>query len=131
MKKIFVSLMIALTVGDSSVSFADNKLTSVTQPEGGDSFQAKVFVRSESMKLDVFVEPAEHAHLMISLLDAKGRTLATKQVSDSENTSGVRFDVSDLKDGIYQVEITDGTDKQLEKVALATNFQPQRSLSLQ
>lgn len=131
MKKILVSLMIALTVGASSVSSASNKITSATKSEGGDSFQAKVFVRSESMKLDVFVEPAENATLMIRFLDSKGRTLATKRVSNSENVSGVRFDVSDLKDGTYQVEITKGTARQVVKVELETNFQPQRSLFLQ
>lgn len=131
MKKIFVSLMIVLTLGVSSVSFASNKLTSATKPESGDTFQAKVYVRSEIMKLDVFVEPAENANLIIRFLDSKGRTLATERVSNSKNASGVRFDVSDLKDGTYQVEITNGTAKQVEKVELETNFQPQRSLSLQ
>lgn len=65
--------------------------------EGVDPFLAKVYVQSESMKMDVFVEPAENGNLLIRFLDSKGRTLATKR--GSENANGVRFDVSDLKEG--------------------------------
>ena len=130
MKKILFSLAMILAIGISSESFANHTFTSTLKSEDGDPFRAQVLVRSESMKLDVFVEPAENEHVKISLLDAEGRTLATKRVHDSENVGGIRFDVSNLKDGIYQVEITDGTTRQVESVALAT-FQPQRSLSFQ
>lgn len=130
MKKILFSLAIVLAIGISSESFANHTFTSATQLKDSDPIRAQVRVRSESMKLDVFVEPAENDQVKISLLDAEGRTLATKRVRNSDSVGGIRFDVSDLKDGIYQVEITDGTTRQVEDVVLAT-FQPQRSLSLQ
>lgn len=121
MKKVIASLTLALAIGMFSESFAGNK------PASGDSFATKVFVRDGSTKLDIFVESTENDPLMITFQDAEGRILAKEQVRNSK--SGVRFDISDLKDGTYQVEITDGDTKQVESFELKSSFQ--RSLTLQ
>ena len=117
------SLTLVIAVGMFSESFAANEPTA----KSSDSFHAKVFVRSENTKLDVFVEPNENDLLFVSLLNGEGRTLVKGRVSD--NRKGIRFDISGLEDGSYQVVITNGDTKQVEKFKLKSSFQ--RSLTLQ
>ncbi|CAN5543264.1 hypothetical protein BH23BAC1_BH23BAC1_45770 [soil metagenome] len=129
MKKVFVSLMMILALGVSSESFASSNVT--TNPESEDSLQAQVYIRSDSMKIDVFVEPTENANLIIRIIDSKGRTIARESVKNNDEQYGVRFDVSGLKDGNYQVEIRNGSSILVENVELQTIIQTQRHLSLQ
>jgi len=127
MKKIIASLTLALAVGMFSQSFASSGPVSNTTPEDDNIFQTKIFIRSGNTMLDVFVEPTEDASLFIKFRDAEGRVLAKEQINGSKN--GVRFDISDLEDGDYRVEISDGDTKQVESFKLTSSFQ--RSLTLQ
>jgi hypothetical protein len=127
MKKIIASLTLALAVGMFSQSFASGDPALSTSLEDDNTFQTKVFVRSEGTALDVFVEPTKNTPLIISFRDADGRVLAKEQVSDSKK--GVRFDISDLENGSYHVEVTDGDTKQIESLELRSSFQ--RSVTLQ
>lgn len=123
MKKTLFPLIVTLLVSVSSVSFANNPATSVEDP----TFQSRIILRPESMKLDVYAETVEKGHLKISLLDEEGRLISTQRVN--KTIKGIRFDIAKLQDGIYQIKITDGATKQVENVELKTSLQ--RSLSLQ
>lgn len=123
MKKTLFPLIVILLVSVSSVSFANNPATSVEDP----TFQSRIILRPESMKLDVYAETVEKGHLKISLLDEEGRLISTQRVN--KTIKGIRFDIAKLQDGIYQIKITDGATKQVENVELKTSLQ--RSLSLQ
>ncbi|MEM9833844.1 MAG: T9SS type A sorting domain-containing protein [Bacteroidota bacterium] len=124
MKKIIFAQFLALFIGMSSLSFGSHTFkTSAEDP----TFQVKIFLRPQTMKIDVFVEGAEGNNLKVSFLDAKGRLMETKRMNNT--IKGVRIDISNLKDGVYQVKITDGVTEQIEKVELETSFQ--RNLSLQ
>ena len=124
MKKIMFSLILTLFVGLTTVSFAS---TPILADEETPTFQSRIFLRPQSMKLDVFVEAVEKDDLKISLLDNEGRLIATQRVD--ETIKGVRFDIAELQDGVYRIKITDGASKQVENVELKSSWQ--RSLSLQ
>ncbi|MEM9673159.1 MAG: hypothetical protein ACFB15_08365 [Cyclobacteriaceae bacterium] len=123
MKKVIASLTLALAVGILSPSFAATEPTAVSD----DSFQIKFFVRSQNTSLDVFVERTDGTLLLVKFRDASGRVLAKGKIADDQG--GVRFDMSNLKDGIYQVEVTDGDTKQIESFELKSTTR--RSLTLQ
>ena len=117
MKKVFVSFLIACTAGTASAGFANGRLSSSvaeTVP-----FQSAVYVLAESTKLDVIVGKVEHAGL-IRFLDAQGKTLASQRVGKSGKATRARFDLSNLEDGVYRVEITDGYYTQVKEVQLGT-----------
>jgi hypothetical protein len=68
------------------------------------------------------------------LRNADGQLLVTKRVNKSGEVSFTRFDMRNLEDGIYQVEISDGTNKQLHEINLQTTLPvpaSYRSISLQ
>ena len=126
MKKLFVSLMTAFLMGSASLSFATS--TPVTHP-----IDASVVVRTESMKLDVVTQVTEEASLIIRLRDADGHILHTKHINKGEGAIRYRFDLSKLQDGDYQVEISNGTTKQVKTFTIQTtppSFTSTRSISL-
>jgi hypothetical protein len=56
------------------------------------------------------------------LRNAYGQLLVAKRVNKSDQVSLTRFDLGSLEDGIYQVEISDGTSKQLHELNLQTTL---------
>jgi hypothetical protein len=126
MKTLFASLIIALTVSASSLTFA--RSSSDTLP-----LETSVVVRSQAMKIDVITPAGIQENIVIRLKDADGRTLIKKFVEQSEKASLSRFDLSNLADGVYKVEISDGTNKQVKEFTIHTTFPTvavQRTVSL-
>jgi hypothetical protein len=126
MKKLFVSLMTALVIGTSSLSFAapSNDTTPVA---------ASVVVWAQTMKLDVITQASDESPVVIRLRDANGNILVKKSISKGESALRSRFDLSDLKDGEYQVEISEGTSKMVKSFTIETTpptFTSLRSVSL-
>jgi hypothetical protein len=126
MKKLFVSLMTAFLVGTASLTFATP--AAVTHP-----VEAAVVIRPESMKLDVVTQVTEEASILIRLRDAEGHILHTKYISKGEGAIRYRFDLSQLQDGDYQVEISNGATKQVKTFTIQTtppSFTSTRTISL-
>lgn len=138
MKNQFVSLMTALLIGTSFTSFA--KETSVyppvaaaTTPLHVETLDAKVVLLSQRMKMDVVVSAAAQGNVFIRLRNAQGQLLVVKRVAKSDGVSLTRFNLADLEDGTYQVEITDGSSKQVKEINLQTSVPvsaPSRTISL-
>jgi hypothetical protein len=56
------------------------------------------------------------------LRNADGQLLVAKRVNKIDEVSLTRFDLGNLEDGIYQVDILDGTNKQLHEINLQTTL---------
>ena len=115
MKILFASLFIALTVSASSLSFAH--ASSDPLP-----LDAAVVVRPQAMKIDVITQAGTQENIVIRLKDADGHTLTKTTIAQSEKASLSRFDVSNLSDGVYKVEISDGTNKQVKEFTIQTTL---------
>ena len=125
MKTPFVSLMIAFIIGTTSVSFADTSLGNdsfVSTPSAADvaPLDARVILLAQNLKMDVIVGPTQHAPVFIRMHNSKGQLLAVKKIAKSDQFTLARFDLADLEDGVYQVEITDGTSKKTQEINLKT-----------
>lgn len=115
MKKLFVSLMTALLIGTSFSTFAA-PLNDVLP------LDASVIVWSETMKLDVVTQANEESLVVIRLRDANGHTLLTKYISKGETAIRSRFDLSNLEDGNYRVEIRNGSSIQVKEFTIQTKI---------
>ena len=73
-----------------------------------------------STKLNVIVERQVGQSMEISLKDSEGSLLATKYVSKKEGNVHIKFDMSELSDGTYSVEVVSGTDKTVHVMTLVT-----------
>ncbi|WP_234733201.1 T9SS type A sorting domain-containing protein [Tellurirhabdus bombi] len=114
MKTLLASFVIALTLG-TSTSFAKNEPI-VTN----NSFQSVVYPSAESTKLNVIVDSKSNNSLLVRLLTTDGNELATQRIVKSKRATHVRFDLINLQDGVYKVEITDGEKKEIKEITLST-----------
>lgn len=71
-------------------------------------------------KLNVMVEREPGKAMNIYLRNADGYILATQYVSKKEGNFWLKFDLSDLQDGNYRVELVSGNDRSVHQVELST-----------
>jgi len=74
-------------------------------------FDAVMYPTANPMKLQVNVAKNEaKSKLYIQLLDKKDHILVTHHLPRKADVYRQRFDMSDLKDGVYRVRITNGSE---------------------
>ena len=87
------------------------------------------FVKSDLLSFSFFPNPAknvlkinvgliENNNATIKLINILGQTIVSQSISKSSARSTINFDVSNLKAGIYYIELNDGVNKNVEKVAI-------------
>ncbi|GAB3256713.1 hypothetical protein GCM10027347_18690 [Larkinella harenae] len=116
MKTLLASALLAFTL-TTSVAFAtDNN----EKKEAKSTFQSAVYPMINSMKVGVNVSKAKDSKVDIRLVNSDGYTLATKKVGKGSETVSLRFDMNQLEDGVYKVEISDGGYTEVKTVTLQT-----------
>jgi hypothetical protein len=128
MKNLFATLLVALTLGTSAATFAAANPIHDKDQTGQASPASVSIVQVEKSKLDVVIENEGNARISIGLLDSSGRSLAFKTFSGKEIDTRLRFDLSKLADGVYQVKVIAGRNTQvsifeLETTVLAAAYQ--------
>ncbi|GAB3893275.1 hypothetical protein GCM10028803_07230 [Larkinella knui] len=117
MKTLVASALIALTFA-ASTAFADDHKENA-KPKS--TFQSAVYPMINSMKVSVNVQKATDSKINIRLVNSEGRTLATKRVGQGHEITAIRFDLNQLEDGVYKVEISDGFNTEIKTVKLQTS----------
>ncbi|PSR57000.1 hypothetical protein AHMF7605_27695 [Adhaeribacter arboris] len=112
MKNLVTALLFTLIVGISSVSFAlPNRTTLQEQPAPATDL-AVTFGHLQKSNLDVMVASVINARMTIRLYDATEKNIATKTLAKNDKGTLVRFDLTVLANGVYQVKVTDGKTTQ-------------------
>ncbi|MBD2753277.1 hypothetical protein [Spirosoma validum] len=116
MKTLITSLLFALAIAGSSISFAQDgnalaDLTPITQTTVRPVLNGKV---------DVVVGKTD-SNLLIEVVDQQGRTLANKSINKQVVPSRIRFDLRELPDGVYELVITEGNTRQVSDIVLNTH----------
>lgn len=83
-----------------------------------DSFRVATYPAAGSTKLMVVVQKPEGRVVQLRILNQQGQTLATEKLAKKLHTVHTRFDLTELPDGVYRVEITDFKNKQIEQFTL-------------
>ncbi|RCR68642.1 T9SS type A sorting domain-containing protein [Larkinella punicea] len=126
MKTLFASALLALTFAVSNTFAADNH--EKAKPKS--TFQSAVYPIINSMKVSVNVQKETDSKINIRLINSEGRTLATKRLGEGHEITTIRFDLNQLEDGVYKVEITDGANTEVKTVKLQTSTPVVESLRL-
>lgn len=119
MKSLIKPLLIALTVSFVTLS------SSVAASKPGDrriapvTYKTGIYSTAEG-KLNIAIDKEAGGAVDIRLTSAKGDLLFTQRVGKNEKTSRMRLDVSQLPDGLYQVEITNGVETATHNLTLST-----------
>ncbi|MFC5408526.1 hypothetical protein ACFPMF_04360 [Larkinella bovis] len=117
MKTLIASAFLGLTLGTATICpAADQNDIAETRP----TYQSVVYPVINSTKIRVNIAKEKTARVHVSLKNEAGETLASEQVGKGHASSAIRFDLSGLKDGVYTVEVSDGTTKQSKDVKIQT-----------
>ncbi|WP_170299287.1 T9SS type A sorting domain-containing protein [Larkinella terrae] len=118
MKTLVASALITLTFALSSATFAaDNK----ENAEVKSTFQSAVYPVINTMKLSVNVSKAKDSKVNIRLINEAGQTLTVLRLGKDNESSNIRFDLNDLEDGVYTVEVSDGVKTETKTVKVQTS----------
>lgn len=123
MKTLIKSLAFALTLGfaTSAASFAETNPGGRPSSEG--SYQSAIYT-TNSGKLSIALDKQAGSAVDIRFKNTDGEVLYSKHLGKNESKYRTRLNLSDLPDGVYQVEITSGIEKTMHSVTISTQ-QPQ------
>ncbi|GAA4467435.1 hypothetical protein GCM10023189_51100 [Nibrella saemangeumensis] len=118
MKTLITTIALALTLSATSLT-ASADSHRLTGPKAPTSYRVAVFPSSSAAKLNVIVEKAA-GRVEVRLKDAKGHVLHTSYLQKKDGKFWSRFDMSELQDGTYTVEIDNGAETTAKEVTLST-----------
>ncbi|NEU70050.1 hypothetical protein GK091_24440 [Spirosoma agri] len=116
MKTIFNAILIAFTLLTSLTSFS--QANPIGRPGKPAATYATSFYTAIDGRLVLSLTKGVSQPVSIRLNQANGITLFTQQVTKRQTSAQVRFDVSDLPDGTYTVEVSDGAQLTTHQVQL-------------
>lgn len=94
------------------------------------SYKVAIFPSSVApTKVTVVLEHQPGKRMEVRLRDAKGALLATQYISKKAEKVHFKFDLGELNDGEYEVEVVCGTDRTVHPVTLTTET-PAKSVRL-
>lgn len=112
MKTFVTTLVCALALG-STATFASDP----TEEKKAKPIQIGVFTTKEA-KIQMAVRKGQGERAVITLRDAKQNILHEDVMSKKSEKYDARFDVSQLEEGEYTLEVTSGKDKIQKKVSI-------------
>ena len=111
-------LVAAILVSSVAASFATAK--PITKPEKPATvYQSGMYTAADG-RLVVMLNKQAGSKVSVSVKNAAGTSLFTEYMPKRENKACLKFDLSQLQDGTYTVEITNGTDVTQRQVTLST-----------
>ncbi|GAB4017321.1 T9SS type A sorting domain-containing protein [Spirosoma koreense] len=131
MKALIKSLAIALSLGfiTTAASFAEpnpgGRSTSVATYKTG-------IYSTTTGKLQIALDKEKGGPVDIVLKDAGGKVLYSKHLGKNDQTYRTRLNLSELEDGVYHIEISNGVETTTQNITLATHqpVAPSRLVSL-
>lgn len=119
MKTLIKSLAFALTFGFATSVATVSHANPITRPANVASYKTGVY-SSVDGKLNIALDKTVGGSVNITLKDANGKTLYVERLGKKATTSRIRLNLDELKDGTYQVEITNGVETTTHNVVLST-----------
>ncbi|AUD02531.1 T9SS type A sorting domain-containing protein [Spirosoma pollinicola] len=122
MKTLIKSLVLALSLGiiTSAASFAAIPETNpIGRPSKVSSYKTGIY-STIAGKLHISLDKTIGGRVDIRLIDADGKALYAQHLGKNESGCRVRLNLSDLEDGVYTLEITNGIETTTQSVTIVT-----------
>ncbi len=122
MKTLIKSLALAfsLAVVTSAASFANtSEVNPIARPSSVASYKSAIYT-TVSGKLNIALDKETGGAVDIKLKNSDGSVVYTQHLGKNESKYRTRLNLSELPDGVYQVEITNGVDVTTHSVTLST-----------
>lgn len=120
MKTLIKSLALALSLGvvTSAATFAETN--PIGRPASVATYKVGVY-STVAGALRVAVDKEIGGPVDVRLKDANGKVLYTQHLHKKEHSCRLHLNLSDLEDGAYQLEITNGVETTTQTITLSTN----------
>ncbi|WP_071501346.1 hypothetical protein [Arsenicibacter rosenii] len=131
MKTFATSLMIALSLGFATVASADDNRSAATTATSN-SYRTAIYASPYSPStLRVNVEKQAGKALVINIKDKQNNVLASQYITKKSGTFSAKFDLSQLEDGTYHVEVISDNEVTAKSITLkTTSIDVKRSVSV-
>jgi hypothetical protein len=86
-----------------------------------EKFRVGMYRVKNTVTMNLLIEKQKGERLAIRLLDQKGKVLMEDIVSRQADKVGRKLNFSEIQDGIYTLEVADGTEKVVKSIYLSTN----------
>ncbi|SOD96332.1 hypothetical protein [Spirosoma fluviale] len=122
MKTLAQSLLTALLLSTATLATAEsaNPISTGSSIVTTNSYKAAIFPSTIPSKLNVYVERTPGQLMSVSFKSTDGAVLEKLSIGKKQGNFHFLFDISDLKDGTYTIEIMSGSDVSEHSVTLAT-----------
>jgi hypothetical protein len=120
MKTVKTSIIaVAVALLSINATFAEDPATT-TPSKKEKSFDVGMFQSQSSMKMNLTIENYEAKQLKIALKNGQGEEIYNEIINKKTDKYWRKFDLSELTDGLYRFEISDGNNKIVKEVNIAT-----------
>ena len=122
MKTFAQTLIAALLLGTATLAGtpATDVITSGNPVATTDAYKVAVFPSATPSRLNVYIErnPGQPMNILLKATD--GTLLAKKNIDKKQGNLHFQFDMTNLVDGAYSVEISSGNDRTTYPITLST-----------
>ncbi|MFC5409258.1 T9SS type A sorting domain-containing protein [Larkinella bovis] len=120
MKTLVKSLLVAFTLTFVGFTAAQAEINNPAgRPKKAAAFQSGMFTTAEG-KLQIAVNKEVGGWVTVRLTNATGKTFFVQEITKKRSTARMRLDVSNLPDGVYQVEVSNGQETTTQTLTLNT-----------
>ncbi|UFH54713.1 T9SS type A sorting domain-containing protein [Spirosoma sp. KNUC1025] len=119
MKTFIKSFALALSLGILTAGVSVSEAKPIGRPTSAVSYKTGIYT-SVSGKLHIALDKQTGGAVDIRLKNADGKIMYREHLGKNESKYRTQLDMSELPDGVYQVEITNGVDVTTHSVTLST-----------
>lgn len=119
MKTLLKPLLVAFSLGLVTLSASVADANPIGRRTAAATYKASVYPTIQG-KLQIALDKETGGTVVVQSKDKEGQVLFSQHVGKNETTSRLRLNLSELPDGAYQVEITNGVDTTTHSVKLST-----------
>ncbi len=120
MKTVIKTLVLALTLSSVSYVASANPATGDKKTASPTSYKAAMFPSANKTTLNVLVEKEMGNRVEIRVKDAYGAVLHTEHLTKKEGKFWSKLNLSELANGTYRVEVTNGTETTAKDITIST-----------
>ncbi len=85
-----------------------------------ESFRVGMYRVKNTLVMNLLLEKDKGVALNVKLLDARGKVLHQEYIGKGLRKVGQKFDFSEINDGEYKIEITNGDERIVKNISLST-----------
>jgi hypothetical protein len=128
MKTLISTLALALTLGTVSLA---NSVVPTANPDGkarsvaykSVAYQSVVYPSQTAPVVHVVVEKEQGGRIDVRFKSKTGAILAEQSIGKAAEKVAMKFRVDELPDGIYTIEVSNGSDRTTQQIKLGTKVQ--------